>query len=142
MLWRVLVAMSAASEFSCQTGQAIAPPASEPVAVLVTTRSAAPGEVLPGALVIGGAASIEFHVKREGFCVAVDARLSREPNNLAVIGHVTPEPADCATPPRRPVTEYEGAFRVNAPGDYRVRIFDAVDDQTPHLIESAVVTVK
>ncbi len=139
--WKALGGLSAAALLSCQTGQAIAPPASEPVPVFVTARGAAPGEVLPAARVTGGAGSIEFHVKREGFCVAVDARLSREPNDLAVVGHVTPEPADCATPPLRPVIEYQGTIRVKEPGDYRVRIFDADDDQTPHLVESTVVTV-
>ena len=140
-LWRALIALSVCSQLSCQTGQAIAPPASEPVPVTVSNRSASPGEMLPAAQVKGGAGSIEFHVKREGFCAAVDARLNREPNDLALIGHVTPEPADCASPPLRPVIEYEGTIRVKEPGDYRVRIFDADDGGTPHLIESTVVTV-
>jgi hypothetical protein len=141
MFWRALVGLSVGSQLSCQTGQAIAPPASEPVPVTVSSRTASPGETLPAAHVSGGAGSIEFHVKRAGFCLAVDARLSREPNDLAIIGHVIPQLPDCASPPQNPVIEYEGTIRVKEPGDYRVRIFDADDDTTPHLIESTVVTV-
>lgn len=140
-LWRPLIGLSVASQLSCQTGQAIAPPASEPVPVTVSARTASPGETLPAAHVSGGAGSIEFHVKREGFCLAVDARLSRQPNDFAVIGRVSRQPADCTSPPHNPVIEYEGTIRVTEPGNYRVRIFDADDDMTPHLIESTVVTV-
>lgn len=71
----------------------------------------------------------------------VDASLSREPRDLAVIGRAYVEAADCATAARRSVIEYRGTIRVLEPGDYHVRIFDANGNATPHLIESAVVTV-
>ena len=138
---RAVAAIVSSSSFSCQTGDAIAPPASEPIPVATTTRPALPGEALPVAQVTGGASTVVFMVKREGFCMFVDASLSREPHDLVVIGRAYVEPADCATPARRSVIEYSGTIRVMEPGDYQVRIFDADGNGTPHLIESTVVKV-
>jgi len=143
MLWHVVAVLAVGSELTCQTGKAIAPPTSESVPVLTTTRPAIPLETLPAAQVSGGAGSVDFIVKREGYCAVVDAQLSREPNGLAVVGHVWGSAsANCATPTQRSVIEYHGVIRVAAPGDYHVRIFDATGDDTPHLIETTVVTVK
>jgi hypothetical protein len=142
LLLRAAVAVVSGSSFSCQTGDAIAPPASESVPLTTANRPALPGESLPVAQVTGGASTIQFLVKREGFCMYVDASLSREPHDLAVIGRAYAEAADCASAPtRRSVIEYSGKIRVMEPGDYQVRIFDADGNGTPHLIESTVVKV-
>lgn len=138
---RAVAAVVSGSSFSCQTGDAIAPPGSEPIPVTTTSRPALPGEALPVAQVTGGALTVEFLVKREGFCMYVDASLSREPHDLAVTGRAYVEPADCATPARRSVIEYRGMIHVMELGDYQVRIFDAEGNGTPHLIESTVVKV-
>jgi hypothetical protein len=141
-LLRAAAAVVSTSSFSCQTGDAIAPPGSEPLAVATTNRPALPGEFLPVAQVAGGASTIEFIVKREGFCMYVDATLSRESHDLSVIGRAYVEPADCAAAAtRRSVIEYRGTIRVIEKGDYQVRIFDAEGNGTPHLVESTVVKV-
>ncbi|HEY4735043.1 MAG TPA: hypothetical protein VIH53_10905 [Gemmatimonadaceae bacterium] len=138
---RAAAALVSTSSFSCQTGDAIAPPGSELIPVATANRPALPGEFLPVAQAAGGASAIQFVVKREGFCMYVEATLSREPHDLAVIGRVYVEPADCATSARRSVIEYRGTIRDLTPGDYQVRIFDADGAGTPHLIESTFVKV-
>ena len=141
LLLRAAVAVVSGSSFSCQTGDAIAPPASESVPLTAANRPALPGEALPVAQVTGGVSTVDFIVKREGFCMYVDATLSREPHDLAVIGRAYVASADCASPARRSVIEYSGRIRGLEPGDYQVRIFDADGNGTPHLIESTVVKV-
>lgn len=141
LLLRAVAAVVSGSSFSCQTGDAIAPPASEPILVATSSRPALLGEALPVAQVTGGASTVEFQVKREGYCMYVDATLSREEHDLAVIGRAYVQPADCVTPARRSVIEYSGTIRVTEPGDYQVRIFDAEGNGTAHLIESSFVKV-
>jgi len=93
------------------------------------------------AQVTAGGSTIVFLVKREGYCMSVSASLSREPRDLAVIGRAYVAQSGCDTSARRSVTEYSGTIRVLEPGDYQVRIFDAVGNGTPHLIESTIVKV-
>ena len=141
LLLRAAAAVVSSSSFSCQTGDAIAPPASEPIPVATTNRPALPGEFLPVAQVTAGGSTIVFLVKREGFCMSVSASLSREPRDLAVIGRAYVAPAGCDSPARRSVIEYSGTIRVLEPGDYQIRIYDAEGNGTPHLIESTIVKV-
>jgi hypothetical protein len=70
----------------------------------------------------------------------VHAGLSRSPNELAVVARVSANPgAMCIA--MESFIDYSGTITSLAPGNYRVRVFEAEGDRDAKLIGFATVTV-
>jgi hypothetical protein len=140
---RVAVIALVATQFSCSRDGLTAPPATEKLNVAATTRAMVPGETVPALRVEAGSGTISFRVTRAGSCgMIIDAALSRQPHDLAVVAHVWADPlADCFVQTQPTVLDYSGSINVVEPGPYRVRVFDGSGNETPRLIGSAGVKV-
>lgn len=132
--------LAAGSFLSCD-GTITAPPTSEDLAVSVVHRNPIQGEQLPTVRILGGQNSVSVQVSRPGMCATlVEAGVSREPRELAVVARVSSNPAAlCALIVS--VVDYAGTITAVPGGTYRVRVFEGVGDNTPQLIGSATVAV-
>ena len=118
----------------------VAPEASEPLTVGVTTREQIAGERLPTTHVAVAARSVAFDVTRVGGCLpAVTAAVGRHAGVLAVVARVSNSAlANCVG---GAVTIYGGVITGVAPGPYRVDVFEANGEGIAEHISSTVVTV-
>ena len=139
---RLLVAVGLLSQASC-SDSLTAPRTSEILPVSVQTRSPVAGEIVPTVRLSGGVNSVDVRVTTTGMCATVvSAGVSRGFNELAVVAHVGPNPAAlCAAVLQFLVADYQGTITAVAPGNYRVRVFEALADNPPKLIGSGTVTV-
>ena len=139
---RVLLVGGLISQTSC--GEALTAPAtSEILPVSVQTRSPVAGEIVPTVRVSGGMGYVAVRVTTTGACATVvSAGVRRRADELAVVARVGPNPlALCAAVLQFLVADYQGTITAVAPGNYRVRVFEAFADGAPKLIGSATVSV-
>lgn len=143
LLIRGLAVIGLVSQLSCAGDATVAPPASERLDVTVTSRAMIPGEAVPAVRVTTGSGTIHVVAIREWSCSPiVHAGLSRQSHDLAVVARAYADPlADCFLDPAPRVTEYSATITVIEPGPYRVRVFDALGNDTPRLIGTAGVRV-
>ena len=139
---RLLVAVGLLSQASC-SDSLTAPRTSEILPVSVQTRSPVAGEIVPSVRVSGGMGYVSVSVTTTGTCATmVSAGVSRRSDELAVVAHVGPNPAAlCAAVLQFLVADYQGTITAVAPGNYRVRVFEALADNAPKLIGSGTVSV-
>ncbi|SRR6266542_1591775 len=139
------ITLLAAAVISCRGAAPLtAPPTSESLAVSVQTRSATAGESIPTVRISGEAGAVTVKVTRAAMCgTLVNAGVSRGANALAVVAHVSTNPAaDCiAVSPVSWVVDYAGTITGVAAGSYTVRVFEGAGDNEPRLIGSASVSV-
>jgi hypothetical protein len=138
----LLLVSTVLSQASCR-GDPTAPPTSEILPVSVQTRLAIPGEAIPTVRITGGQGNITIQVTTVGMCATVvDAGISRAPHGLAIVAHVSPNPAAiCIAMVQAKAADYQGTITSLSAGSYRVRVFEGLFGATPRLIGSAVVTV-
>lgn len=138
----LLLLSTVLSQASCR-GDPTAPPISEILPVSVQTRLAIPGEVIPTVSISGGRGNVTIRVTTLGMCATVvEAGVSRAPRELAIVTHVSPNPAAlCIAMVQAKAADYQGTITSLSEGSYRVRVFEGLLGATPRLIASAVVTV-
>ena len=139
---RLLIAVGLLSQASC-SDPLTAPSTSEILPVSVQTRLPVAGEIVPSVRVSGGMGYVSVSVTTTGTCATmVSAGVSRRSDELAVVAHVGPNPAVlCAAVLQFLVADYQGTITAVAPGNYRVRVFEALADNAPKLIGSGTVSV-
>ena len=139
---RVLLLGGLLSQTSCNE-PLTAPSTSEILSVSVQTRSPNMGEPVPTVRISGGMAHVAVSVTRPAMCATiVSAGVSRRGDELAVVAHVSPNPAALCINDLQPfVVDYGGIINSVNPGTYRVRVFEAVADDEPKLIGSGTVSV-
>jgi hypothetical protein len=138
----LLIVSTALSQASCG-GDPTAPATSEILPVSVQTRLAIPGEVIPTVDISGGQGNVTIQVTTVGACATiVDAGVSRGTHELAIVAHVSPNPAaNCIANLPPLAADYQGTIGSVVDGSYRVRVFESDFGAKPRLIGSAVVTV-
>ena len=139
---RVLLLGGLLSQTSCNE-PLTAPSTSEILSVSVQTRSPNMGEPVPTVRISGGMAHVAVSVTRPAMCATlVSAGVSRRGDELAVVAHVSPNPAAlCINDLQSFVVDYGGIINSVSPGTYRVRVFEGVADGEPTLIGSGTVSV-
>jgi type IV pilus biogenesis protein CpaD/CtpE len=118
----------------------IVPETTEPLALTVETRPPVAGERLPAIDVTGLAGAVRVRVARSDLpCAVADATVRRTSGALTVVAHVSGNPAAlCAG---GSVVEYSSVIDELPAGFYRVRVYEAVFDDLPHLLGTKTVLV-
>jgi hypothetical protein len=127
----------------CRSSDAVAPAASEPLPVSVSTRVAAQNELIPTIHASPGAGSVTISVTRGAMCATlVSAAVSRGVGQIDIVSKVSANPAaNCAATAVRQVVDYSGTVRSLSAGTYRIRVFEGEGDRTPKFIGLVSATV-
>lgn len=110
----------------------------------VVTRTAAQGEPVPSFEVTQSTGqTLTIKVTRPAMCATiVNAFIARSPSRIAVVSHVSGNPAaNCVPIPPNEVVDYSGTVSGLTPGRYLIQIFEGEGDAPAGFVGSLSINV-